>query len=307
VVTGNAGGIVMEHAYHGITDAIAALSPYNPESGGLRPHVRTLMAPETYRGPWGRDVADAGSRYSQDADRAISSLAEAGLRPALFMVDTGLTSNGIPDTPRGYLAAVVAKVRAAGGLYVADEVQFGVGRPGTTMWGFAFHGTVPDIVTMGKPIADGQPLGVVVTRIDILERFLEATGFFSTFGGNPVSAAAGLATLEVLEDERLQDNALATGGYFKKGLAGLMARHEQVGDVRGAGLLIGIDIVADRATKKADMDETDRIKNRLRERGILVGTEGAAGNIIKVRPPLPFRPEHADMVIAALDEVLAER
>ncbi len=305
--TGERGALVMANAYHGITEAIAALSPYEVAANALAPHVRTLEAPETYRGRFGRDVADAAARYAADADRAIASLAGAGMKPALLMVDTGFTSNGIPDVPGGYFAAVVDKVRRAGGLFVADEVQFGVGRPGTHMWGFGFHGVVPDIVTMGKPIADGHPLGVVVTRRDILDKFFAATGFFSTFGGNPVSAAAGLATLEVLEREGLQDNARTTGAHFKAGLKALMARHEQIGDVRGAGLLIGVDIVKDRASKAPDKAETDRVKNRVRELGVLFGTEGAGGNLLKIRPPLPFRPEHADIAVAALDQALGER
>lgn len=303
--TGNRGALVMENAYHGITEAVSYLSPYEVPEGGLAPHVRVLKAPDAFRHP--TNAADPGAHYAADADRAIASLAAHGMKPALFMVDTGLTSNGVPEIVPGYLAGVVAKVRAAGGLYVADEVQFGVGRPGSHMWGFGAHGTVPDIVTMGKPIADGHPMGVVVARRDILEHFYARTGFFSTFGGNPVSAAAGLATLEALEQDRLQDNARTTGAYFKQGLAGLMARHGQVGDVRGHGLLIGVEIVRDRATKTPDKAETDRVKNRVRELGVLFGTEGAAGNILKIRPPLPFRPEHADIAVAALDQALSER
>ncbi|MBM3583463.1 MAG: aminotransferase class III-fold pyridoxal phosphate-dependent enzyme [Alphaproteobacteria bacterium] len=303
--TGQRGALVMENAYHGITEAVSYLSPYEVAEDALSPHVRTLSPPNTYRHP--TTATDPGAHYAETADRAISALAAKGMKPALVMVDTGLTSNGIPEVVPGYLAGVAAKVRAAGGLYVADEVQFGVGRPGSHMWGFQVHGAVPDIVTMGKPIADGHPLGVVVARRDILEHFFAKTGFFSTFGGNPVSAAAGLATLEALEQDRLQENALTTGAYFKQGLAKLMERHERIGDVRGHGLLIGVDIVKDRHTKAPDKAETDRVKNRVRELGVLFGTEGAGGNILKIRPPLPFKPEHADIAVAALDQALAGR
>ncbi len=294
VWTGHGGGLVMENAYHGITEAVAALSPYDVAGNGLAPHVRTLRAPDSYRRP--------GADESGDADRAIAALAGAGLKPALFMVDSGLTSNGIPDVRPDYLATVAAKVRAAGGLIVGDEVQFGFARPGRSFWGFAAHGLVPDIVTMGKPIGNGHPLGVVVTRREVLDRFMKVTGFFSTFGGNPVSAAAGLAVLEVIEREGLQRNALETGAYLRHGLGALVGRHRIIGDVRGTGLLLGVEIVRDRGSKEPDRAATDGVKNRMRDLGVLVGTEGVNGNILKIRPPLPFRPEHADLVVAALDQ-----
>jgi 4-aminobutyrate aminotransferase-like enzyme len=303
-ITGNAGALVMENAYHGITEAIAALSPYEVPDSALAPHVRTLRGPDTYRGPW--TGADAGARFAEDADRAIASLAASGMRPAILMVDSGFTSNGIPDVPPGYYAAIAAKARAAGALIAADEVQFGFARPGSAMWGFAAHGVVPDLVCLGKPVGNGHPLGVVVTRADILERFTRATDFFSTFGGNPVSAAAGLAVLEVIEREGLQGNARTTGAYFRKRLEEVMQRRPRIGDVRGFGLLLGVEIVASRATKTPDRAATEEVKNRMRERGVLVGTEGVHGNVLKIRPPLPFRPDHADLAAAALDQALAE-
>ncbi|MEX2649945.1 MAG: aminotransferase class III-fold pyridoxal phosphate-dependent enzyme [Alphaproteobacteria bacterium] len=293
VWTGGRGGIVMANAYHGITEAVAGLSPYEVAANQVAPHVRTLAAPDAFRGVTG-----------DDGKAAIASLVKAGLGPAMLMIDTGFTSNGIPDVPKGYLAGLAETVRAAGGLFVADEVQFGCARPGTHFWGYQHHGARPDIVTMGKPIADGHPLGVVVTRRDILDRFFEATGFFSTFGGNPVSAAAGLATLEVLQNERLQDNALTTGEAFRRGIRGLMNRHPAIGDVRGAGLLIGVEIVQP-GTRTPDKLMTDRVKNRMREQGVLIGTEGVHGNILKIRPPLAFRAEHAAIALDALDRAFA--
>lgn len=296
--TGNGGGLVMENAYHGITEAVAALSPYEASGNAMAPHVRTLKAPDSYR--------RRGDDDAPDADRAIADLAVAGYKPALFMVDSGLTSNGVPDVRDGYLADIVGRVRAAGGLIVGDEVQFGFARAGKAFWGFGAHGIVPDIVTMGKPIGNGHPLGVVVTRREILDHFMKVTDFFSTFGGNPVSAAAGLAVLDVIEREELQRNALQTGAYFRGGLTELIERHRIIGDVRGTGLLLAVEIVRDRASKEPDRGLTDRVKNRMRELGVLVGTEGINGNILKVRPPLPFRPEHADLAVSVLDRAVAD-
>jgi 4-aminobutyrate aminotransferase-like enzyme/aminoglycoside phosphotransferase (APT) family kinase protein len=298
--TGRRGGIVMENAYHGGTEAVAALSPYDEQGRNVAPHVRTLIAPDIYRGPHGAD----GKAYAADADRATKELDKAGLGTAAFMLDTGFTSNGLINAPEGYVQAVAKKVRAAGGLVIADEVQFGFARSGSHFWGFDTHGLVPDLVTMGKPVGNGHPIGIIVTRPEILARFAKETNYFSTFGGNPVSAAAGRAVLEVIERERLQDNARTTGAYALKALQALMQRFSAIGDVRGYGLKLGVEIVADRRTKAPDRAATRAIANGLRARGVLVGTEGIHGNVLKIRPPLPFRPEHADVLAGALEETL---
>lgn len=304
LLTGNRGAIVMEHAYHGITEAIAALSP---DAGGHpdAPHVRTLAAPDPYRGPWRQGEADLAGKYAADADRAIAELDEAGFGTACLMVDTSFCTNGIPEVPKGYLKRVAAKVRQAGGLVIADEVQYGFGRPGSHMWGFQYHAIRPDIVTIGKPVGDGFPLGVTVTTPALLDAFAKATGLFSTFGGNPPACAAGLAVLDVIERECLMENAATTGAYLKRGLKELMDRHAAIGDVRGHGFVVGVELVKNRTGREPDPERTLAAMNRMRELGVLVGREGPFGNVFKIRPPLVFSRANADTLIAAMDRALA--
>lgn len=304
-ITGNSGALIIANAYHGISDAIAALSPYSgPLAIASPPHVEALEPPDIYRGRFREDHPDAAKAYAEDADRAIAALAERGHRPAALMIDSAYTAHGILDAPKGWLAMVAQKIRAAGGIVIADEVQPGFGRMGAAFWGFAAQGIVPDIVTMGKPMANGHPVGLAVTRDDILSGFTGRVDFFSTFGGNPVSAAAALATLTIIERDRLQDNARETGDFLRAGIETLKSRHQMIGDVRGSGLMTGVDIVADRATRAPSAPEARRITNRLRELGVLVGIDGPCGNVLKVRPPLPFAREHAEMAIAAMDKAM---
>lgn len=305
LVTGNEGALVMENAYHGMTESMDALTPYSHPCRPLQTHVRTLLAPDPYRGPYKKGAPDLASNYAADADRAIADLAKVGLKPAAFMIDSGFTSNGIPDVPDGYLARVVEKVRAAGGLVIADEVQIGFTRSGTHFWGIQMHDVVPDFVTLGKPIGNGYPLGAVVTTRTILERFCAETGFFSTFGGNPVGCAAGIAVLDVIEREGLMENARITGDYLREGLLGLMNRHTWIGDVRGMGLLVGVELVRDRQTLEPAGPETERVLNHMRDNFVLVGREGPHGNVLKIRPPLAFQCEHANILVDALDKALA--
>ena len=305
MMTGNEGALVMENAYHGITESIDALSPYTYSRRPAHAHVRTLTAPDPYRGPYRKGEPDLAARYAADADRAIADLAKAGLRPAAFMIDSGFTSNGIPDVPHGYLALVAKKVRAAGGLIIADEVQFGFARCGTHFWGIQRHGVAPDFVTLGKPIGNGYPLGAVVTKRAILERFGAENEFFSTFGGNPVGCAAANAVLDVIEREGLMESARITGDYLRERLAGLMARHGWIGDVRGMGLLVGVELIRDRQTLEPAEPETVRVLNHMRDNFVLVGREGPHGNVLKIRPPLAFHREHAEIVADALDRALA--
>jgi 4-aminobutyrate aminotransferase-like enzyme/Ser/Thr protein kinase RdoA (MazF antagonist) len=304
MLTGKHGAVVMEEAYHGITEAIAALSPQ--DGLGLQPHVRLLQEPDTYRGPYGPRAKDAGAKYAADADRAVAELDEAGFGAACFMVDTSFCSNGVPDVPPDYLKEVAKKIRRAGGLLIADEVQYGFGRPGTHMWGFDFHGMPADIVTMGKPAGDGFPLGVVVTTAEIQDEFFRRTGLFSTFGGNPVACAAGVAVLDVIERENLLENARTTGEHLRKGLRTLMRKHSLIGDVRGHGLIAGVELVSDRRSKQPAPEALDRVRERMRELGVLVGKEGRHGNVFKIRPPLVFGVEHADELIAAMDRAISE-
>ena len=293
----------MEDAYHGATEATDALSPGELRGDEIAAHVRTLIAPDCYRGEF-RD-ADAGARYAEDADRAIAALGDAGLGTAAFMVDAGFCSNGILDAPEGYLAAVAKKVRAAGGLFIADEVQSGFGRMGSHIWGFQAHGAEADIITLGKPVGNGYPLGVVITRPEILAAFTQRSGYFSTFGGNPVACAAGLAVLEVLAREGLMANARDSGDYLRSGVRELAARYPLIGDVRGRGLLTGVELVRDAATLEPAKRETVAVINHMRQNGVLVGQEGVFGNVLKIRPPMAFSRDNADFLIAALGRAVA--
>jgi 4-aminobutyrate aminotransferase-like enzyme/Ser/Thr protein kinase RdoA (MazF antagonist) len=294
MATGHRGGLVMENAYHGITDAVAALTP---GVGRPRdPRVVTIAPPAD--GP--AQVTEA----VRDTDGAIALLAERGLAPAAFFIDTAITSSGIFDPPTAWAAALRARMRAAGCLIVADEVQYGLGRSGSHLWGFERRGLEPDIVTLGKPVANGYPMGVVVANRELIEAFQAKFGFFSTFGGNAVAAAAALAVLDVLDGEDLMANALATGAYLREQLESVAARHECLGRVRGTGLLLGLEVRG--ADLKSEKRRAKRIINALAsEASVLIGYEGPNASILKLRPPMPFRREHADLLVSAVDAAAA--
>ena len=277
--TGNRGALCTEFAYHGVTEATAALSP---ESwfGGQRPeHVETWAPLET---------ASFGA--------AIDRLVAAGLAPAAAILDGLLTSDGYVEPGREAAGEWVDATRAAGGLWIADEVQGGHGRTGRHMWSFEHLEITPDLVTLGKPMGNGHPIGAVITRREITQRFAEQTVFFSTFGGNPVSASAALAVLDVLADERVLERVIRVSGPFTEAIRAVARRHPAVVDVRGVGLAIGIEIT-DGTTAKA-------IKEGLRQRAVLVGTSGRDGNVLKVRPPLAFTEAEIPVFIEALDAAL---
>ena len=303
--TGHEGALIMERAYHGFTDALVPLSPEDADdSAEAAAHVATLPPPDEYRGPWDRSVAARGARYAALAGAARGRLAAQGYAPAAVFVDPVFSSNGVIDPAPGYLDGVRARVHAAGGLFVADEVQAGFGRSGSHMWGFERGGVVPDIVTLGKPIGNGHPIGAVVVRRELAERFAAHSHFFSTTGGNPVSCAAGLAVLEVIAREALRENAARAGAELKAGLEGLARRHALIGDVRGAGLFLGVDLVGERGTKAPAEAEARTVLNELRRTGVLVGRVGLHGNVLKVRPPLVLQSSHAACFLAALDRAL---
>ena len=302
--TGKRGGLCMDFAYHGITEAIDAFSPSNAPDAPLKDHIRTLTPPDDYRGPYRRGEAGLAEKYAALANAPIASLEEAGLGVAAFILDSAFMTNGMIEAPQGYVARVVEKVRKAGGLFIADEVQSGFGRMGTSMWGHRHHGVTADFITIGKPAGNGHPLGVVLTRPEILAHFTGEAAFFSTFGGNNVSCAAGLAVLDVIRDEGLIENAKETGAYLKRGLRDLMTRHAVVGDVRGTGLALGMELVRDRTTREPAAELQAPLLNLIRDEGVLTGGEGVLGNIIKIRPPIVFRKEHADIATAAIDRAL---
>ena len=298
--TGGAGFIVTQYAYHGNSTAVNDLSPSSMKSKTLAPHVRTVPAPDTYR----HKGADVGIHFAENVRRAIADLEAGGVKFAGLVVDTIFSSDGVYADPEGFLKPAIAAVHDAGGLFIADEVQPGFGRTGT-MWGFQRHDIVPDIVTMGKPMGNGFPMGGVVTRPDILKPFCDETGYFNTFGGSPVAAAAGLAVLDVLENEGLAHNALAVGTYMRERLRDLAGKFPNIADVRGAGLFIGVEFI------EPDTDLPDRAAavyavNGLKEKGVLISASGASGNALKIRPPLCFSIENVDHFVTALDAVLQE-
>ena len=303
--SGHQGGLAMEFAYHGVSEAIDAFSPSNSPDRWYAPHIRLLPAPDTYRGIYGSDEPDAGERYAALADPLIAELDAEGFGLAAVMIDSAFMTNGILDAPKRYLEGIASRVRAAGGLFIADEVQSGFGRMGTAFWGHRHHGVTPDFITIGKPAGNGHPLGAVVTRPEILDHFLAAGPFFSTFGGNNVACAAGVAVLDVIRDEQLLANALAAGNYFRLELQGLMAKHELIGDVRGIGLATGVELVHDRATKAPAGNVVQRLLGLLRDEGVLMGGEGRNGNVLKIRPPIVFSRAHADIAIAAMDRAFS--
>ncbi|MFH1475818.1 MAG: aspartate aminotransferase family protein, partial [Chloroflexota bacterium] len=308
-VTGGRGGIVTAWAYHGVTAAIADLSPEEWPRGERPPHVGTIPPPDTYRspsavGPGRIDGPDGSERAAARLDDAVADLASRGFRPAAVLVDGAFTSDGIFAPQPAYLRDLVRRTRAAGALFVADEVQAGYGRMGDGLWSFEAAGIVPDIVTLGKPMGNGHPVAAVITRAEIIDRFAADTEFFSTFGGNPVACSAALAVLDVVADEGLVANAAVVGEQIRAGARALAARHPAIGDVRGRGLMIGVELVADPVTKAPDAGLVTRVQNAMRERGVLVGTTARAGNVLKIRPPLVIGGEEAALLLQVLDEAL---
>lgn len=267
--------------------------------------MRYLVAPDVYRGPYRADHPDVAGAYAAFADEAIADLDRAGYGTAAFLADSAFLTNGVLTPPPAYMQHVVASVRRAGGVFIADEVQSGFGRLGQEMWGHRTHGVEPDLMTIGKPAGNGFPLGVIVARTDIAETFMRATSFFSTFGGNNVACAAGIAVLDVIERENLPVRAAVVGDHFRGLLHRLKQKHPLIGDVRGRGLAIGIELVEDRATLAPARAVVPRLLNAMRAEGVLIGSEGIHGNILKLRPPLVFEHEHADLAAAALDRCLA--
>jgi 4-aminobutyrate aminotransferase-like enzyme/Ser/Thr protein kinase RdoA (MazF antagonist) len=307
--TGREDVIVLEHAYHGHTTTLIDISPYKfdgPGGGGRQPWVHVAPIPDDYRGPYRREDADAGKKYARHVAEIVENIHAEGRSVAAYIAETMPSVAGQIVFPPGYLAETYKHMRAAGGVCIADEVQVGFGRLGTHFWGFETQGVIPDIVVLGKPIGNAFPLAAVVTTQEIATSFNNGMEFFSTFGGNPVACAAGLAVLEVLEDEHLQGNASRVGSYLISRLKALQAKHPLLGDVRGLGLFLGLDLVLDRDTRAPAPRQASYVVNRLREHGILTGTDGPHDNVIKLRPPLIFSQADADLFVTSLGAVLAE-
>jgi 4-aminobutyrate aminotransferase-like enzyme len=287
-VTGHGGGLCTRHAYHGISESIAALSP---ESwlGGQRPaHVETWDVPDRLRG----EHLDSGA-----FEVSLARLTEGETPLAATILDGVLTSDGFAPADAALVQAWAKATHAAGGLWIADEVQGGHGRTGDAMWSFERFGIVPDVVTLGKPMGNGHPVGAVITRREIAQAFADEAVFFSTFGGNPVSAAASLAVLDVLADEQVLARVTVAGAALRDAIRDLAPRYPALLDVRGAGLAIGVEFT--------DAVTTNAVKEGLRERGVLVGTSGRNGNVLKVRPPLAFTTAEVPIFAEALEATLA--
>ena len=300
VVTGGTGFIVTENAYHGNTLAVTEISPSSASAEPRNPHVFLVPAPDTYR----TRSKDVGPLFAANIRKAIAAMKRKKIRFAGLVADSIFSSDGIYPGQPGFMAEAIASVRKAGGMFIADEVQPGFARTGE-MWGFERHGIVPDMVVMGKPMGNGYPIGGVAVEPDLLETFGATAGYFNTFGGNPVAAAAELAVLETLEAENLQQNALEIGTYLLAELNVVARRFKCVGDVRGKGLYIGVELVRDRKSKKPDRATATRVVEILRDRNILVGIAGPYGNILKIRPPLCFERDHADLLVRTLSDSLA--
>jgi 4-aminobutyrate aminotransferase-like enzyme len=305
VVSGHEGVIVSDDSYHGNSNVVGAASTSMYPKSEQPEWLATVPAPNGYRGEYRYGTPELGLKYAAKIDAAIAQLGQRGQSSAAWLCDVIFDSNGTILPPAGYLEYTARAIRAAGGLFIADEVQSGFYRTGEQMWGFGYADVVPDIVTLGKPIGDGHPLGAVVTTPAIAAKFAGKGSYFNTFGGNPVSAAVGLAVLDVLEREGVQQNVIAAGKVLEAGLAQLAAKYPLVADVRGKGLFWGLEIVRDHATRAPAVAEADRIMNLLREDGFLLGRTGAFDNVIKVRPPLVFTPENARMLLEGLDRALA--
>lgn len=308
--TGQKDFIVIDNAYHGNSSSVIEISPYKFDSmggSGAAPHIHKVIMPDTYRGPYKSDNINPAKKYATEVEKAVKQIQQSGKGLSAFFFESLLGCGGQIVLPDGYLKESFQFVKDAGGLCIADEVQIGFGRVGTHFWGFETQGVIPDIVTLGKPIGNGHPLAAVVTTKEIANSFDNGMEYFSTFGGNPVSCAIGLAVLEVMKDEKLQENALIVGSQLKAGLEDLKSKHDLIGDVRGMGFFIGIELVVNRETLEPARDQAYYIIEKMKELGILLNIDGPLHNVIKIKPPLVFSESNAELLIDKLDEVLQDK
>ena len=289
-VTGRKGAIITEKVYHGNSTLVTELSPAEGRIHPCPDYVAEIAAPDSYRGE-----VDAN-----EVDKAIEQLAAHGIKPAMQLIEGSFENPGLFAPGKQYYQDMIAKTRAAGGLIVIDEVQSGLCRQGENFWSYQNSDLVPDIVTMGKPLGCGHPLAAIVVKRSLIEKFGAITDYFNTFGGNPVSAAAGRAVLQYIHTENILQNVHDTGVYFRAGIAKLQEQHSVIGDVRGKGMFIGMDLVKDRTSKEHAPAEAARMIELLREEGMLVATVGVEANILKVRPPLIFNGEHTDIALGMM-------
>jgi 4-aminobutyrate aminotransferase-like enzyme len=300
--TSRRGIIVTAEAYHGNSDLTASYSPSLGDHSPLGPWVRRVPAPDSYR----MEPAELGRWWAEQIAEQIADLERHGEGLAALIVDPLFSSDGIFAQPTDLLGPAAEVVHRAGGLLIADEVQSGFARSGERFWGFQRHGVGPDIVTMGKPMGNGFPVAAAAMVPDVVEGFGRDTRYFNTFGGNTMAVAAAQATLDVIRGEDLLGNAGRIGSLIRDGVAELAARHEAIGDVRGAGLYCGVEIVSDRAARIPDGATAAAIVNGLRDRGVLISATGPDGNTLKIRPPLVFSADDAARLLEALEQELGE-
>ncbi|MDP3262819.1 MAG: aminotransferase class III-fold pyridoxal phosphate-dependent enzyme [Tabrizicola sp.] len=295
--TGGTGIVVTDNAYHGVTLATAEMSMSIGPAVAPGPTVFPILAPTAANYP-----GDLGLGFAAAVTAACERMAAQGIKPCALIVDTIFSSDAVLPGPAGFLGPAAAAIRAAGGLFIADEVQPGFGRTGSQMWGFQRHGLIPDMVSLGKPMGNGYPMAGLVVQPEIVADFGAKSRYFNTFGGNAVAASVGMAVLNVIRDEGLQANALHTGRAFHDGLKALAARHPCLGDVRSAGLFLGQDIID--ATGAPDPTTAARIVNALREARVLISATGPRGHILKIRPPMVFTSDHVAIFLDRLETVL---
>ncbi|MTI08871.1 aminotransferase class III-fold pyridoxal phosphate-dependent enzyme [Curvivirga aplysinae] len=308
-ITGQKDTIVMATGYHGHTNTALALSEYKfngPGGKGPEDWIHIVPVADVYRGVIREDHPEPGPAYAKYVEEAVQAIEAKGNKTCAYICETFPSVGGQIVLPDGYLDAVYEAVRASGGICIADETQTGLGRIGSHRFGFETQNVVPDMVVLGKPIGNGHPLGALVTKREIVEKFSNGMEFFSTFGGSTLSCVVGHELLKIMEDEKVQENSLETGNYLIEGLKKLGEKYEPIGDVRGSGLFLGVDLVTCRETREPATDMANYVSNRLQQKRILIGTDGPHDNVLKIRPPLTFGKEDADYLLAAMDKIFQE-
>ncbi len=307
--TGGTDFIVIDGAYHGNSSGVVDLSPYKfngPGGQGKPPHIHVVPTPDTFRGRYRSSVADAGEKYANHVAQALDDIESKGRNVAGFFAEPIMGCAGQIVPPPGYLKRSFEYVRAVGGVCIADEVQIGFGRVGTHFWAIETQGIVPDIVTLGKPIGNGHPLAAVVTTPEIAASFDNGMEYFNTFGGNPVSCAIGMAVLDVIETEGLQENARIVGEYLKGRLQESSVRYSAIGEVRGRGLFLGVELVEDHQSLSPATKLANDVVEKMKDAGVLVSADGPDENVIKIKPPIVFNNQNADQLVEAMDEALSQ-
>ena len=299
-VTGKTGMIATDNTYHGNTTAVSQLSTRKPPIGGYAPNIRLVPSPETLR-PVGGTVEGQANAFAAHVTRAIAELEDAGFGFSGMLFCPVFANEGLPTLPPGFLAPTITAIRQAGGVVIADEVQPGFGRTGSHFWGHDLMGIAPDIVTVGKPMANGHPVAAVLARPDVMAAFRDAFSYFNTFGGNPVSAAACMAVMDVIKDEGLQHNAASVSAHMLDRLRAL--HHPLLADVRATGMFFGVEFVTDAAMTPATTFVANLVEEMV-QRGFILNKIGRGGGALKIRPPLPFSVENADQLVDSLADVL---